>query len=276
MTEPAKDDLLNKEKYNWEDLRKIMEILLGPGGCPWDKAQNHESLRRYLLEECYEVLDAIEEGNMPSLKDELGDVLFQVVFHSQLARENGFFQIDDVVDNVCKKMIRRHPHVFGDATVENTDGVWENWEQIKKKEKAAGLNGAKPTQTISVSEHLPAVLWAQKVQEKASRVGFDWSKREEVWQQLESELRELKEAETFAAQQEELGDVLFTVINLARFYEVDGESALRQSVKKFLTRFSYLEEKLQAQKKQWQQCDIQELNELWAEAKKQEKICKEM
>ena len=124
MTEPAKDDLLNKEKYNWEDLRKIMEILLGPGGCPWDKAQNHESLRRYLLEECYEVLDAIEEGNMPSLKDELGDVLFQVVFHSQLARENGFFQIDDVVDNVCKKMIRRHPHVFGDATVENTDGVW--------------------------------------------------------------------------------------------------------------------------------------------------------
>lgn len=263
-----------KGNYNWEDLQLIMEILLGPNGCPWDKEQNHVSLKRYLLEECYEVMDAIDEQNMPSLKDELGDVLFQVIFHSQLAKENGAFQIDDVVDNVCRKMIRRHPHVFGDCEAENTDSIWANWEQIKAQEKKAGINGAKPTATISVSAQLPAVLYAQKIQEKASRMGFDWSDRQEVWQQLESELIELKEAKTPEAEQEELGDVLFTVINLARFYGVDSESALRGSAKKFLSRFAYMDERLQAEKRPWQECTMEELNALWAEAKKQEKICK--
>lgn len=263
-----------KGNYTWEDLQLIMEILLGPNGCPWDKEQNHVSLKRYLLEECYEVMDAIDEQNMPSLKDELGDVLFQVIFHSQLAKENGAFQIDDVVDNVCRKMIRRHPHVFGDCEAENTDSIWANWEQIKAQEKKAGINGAKPTATISVSAQLPAVLYAQKIQEKASRMGFDWSDRQEVWQQLESELIELKEAKTPEAEQEELGDVLFTVINLARFYGVDSESALRGSAKKFLSRFAYMDERLQAEKRPWQECTMEELNALWAEAKKQEKICK--
>ncbi len=269
------EDLVQKKGgYHWEDLQLIMEILLGPEGCPWDKEQNHTSLKRYLLEECYEVMDAIDEGNMPSLKDELGDVLFQVVFHSQLAKESGAFHIDDVVDNVCRKMIRRHPHVFGGCKAENMDGVWANWEQIKAQEKKDGINGAKPTATIAVPAQLPAVLYAQKIQEKASRVGFDWSDKGEVWKQLESELVELKEAQTPAEEQEELGDVLFTVINLARFYGVDSESALRGSSKKFLSRFAYLDETLQAEKKSWQECTMEELNALWVEAKKQEKICK--
>ncbi len=266
--------LAKREPYNWEDLQLIMETLLGPEGCPWDKEQTHASLRRYLLEECYEVIDAIDEGNMPSLKDELGDVLFQVVFHSEIAKEKGAFQIDDVVDNLCRKMIRRHPHVFGDSRAMDTDGVWTNWEQIKAKEKEEGINGAKPTATISVSPQLPAVLYAQKIQEKAARVGFDWDNREDVWQQLDSELAELRAAKTPEAEQEEVGDVLFTVINLARFYGVDSESALRGSAKKFLSRFAYMEERLQAEEREWQDCSLAELNAWWAEAKKQEKICK--
>ncbi len=275
MNDGIQEDFLHKEeKYTWDDLQFIMKTLLGPGGCPWDKEQTHESLRRYLLEECYEVIDAIDEKNMPSLKDELGDVLFQVVFHSEIARETGEFQIEDVVDNLCRKMIRRHPHVFGDARTTDTDGVWANWEAIKAREKQEGINGAKPTSVISVSSHLPAVLYAQKIQEKASRVGFDWKDREEVWQQLDSELIELKEAATAEEQQEELGDALFTVINLARFYGVDSESALRGSAQKFLTRFAYIEKKLQAEKKEWQDCNMDLLNEFWTEAKKQENICK--
>lgn len=270
----VKDLVGKKGDYTWADLQVIMSILLGPAGCPWDKEQSHESLRRYLLEECYEVIDAIDEKNMPSLKDELGDVLFQVVFHSQLAKERGDFQIADVVDNVCRKMIRRHPHVFGGQQAADSDGVWANWEQIKAQEKKDGINGAKPTATISVSEQLPAVLYAQKIQEKASRVGFDWQEREEVWQQLESELLELRAARTPEEEQEELGDVLFTVINLARFCQVDSESALRGSAKKFLTRFAYVEEALRAAGKTWKDCPIEEQNQLWEKAKKQEKICK--
>ena len=277
MTKQLKSEFIaeqfaKKTKYQWEDLLQIMTILRDEQGCPWDREQTHASLRRYLLEECYEVIDAIDEKNMPSLKDELGDVLFQVVFHSEIAKESGHFQIADVVDNVCRKMIRRHPHVFGQTKVSDTDGVWANWEQIKQQEKTAGLNGAAPSGTISVSSQLPAVLWAQKVQEKASRVGFDWDNRAAVWAQLNSEIQELKEAETSEAQEEELGDILFTVINLARFYEVDSENALRQSVKKFLARFAYMEKQLQAENKTWQQCDMEFLNKLWNEAKQRKNV----
>lgn len=256
---------MQKNKYNFGDLVKIMEKLRAPDGCPWDREQTHESLKKYMIEETYEVIEAIDGGESAKIADELGDLLLQIVFHAQIGRERGEFDINDVTQAICEKMIRRHPHVFGSTSVNNSEEVLTAWDEIKKEEK-----GEKSvTDTLnSVSRYLPALMRAQKVQHKASKVGFDW---EDVWgamDKIEEETKELCEAvkkgEGF---EEEIGDLLFAVVNAARFLGVNPEQALTNTTGKFINRFSYIEENAQKYGKSLDKLTIKEMDDLWNEAK---------
>ena len=252
-----------------ESFVAVIAALRAEGGCPWDREQTHQSLKKNLLEECYEVLDAIDAGSDVKLCDELGDVLLQVVFHAQIAAEENRFSMIDVIDNVKQKMIRRHPHVFGGAHVENSHQVLNQWEIIKAQEKAD--NGATKKHIMEINSNLPAVLMAQKAQEKAARVGFDWSDIADVKQKLAEELLELDAAESEKERFEELGDLLFAVINLSRFLDVDAELSLRQSTKKFISRFDFMEELLRIDGVDWNQLNAADMDKLWRQAKAEEK-----
>ncbi len=253
----------------------ILAQLRAPGGCPWDREQTFNTIRRYTLEETYEVLDAIERKDWPGLKDELGDLLLQVLFYAEMAQEAGYFHLEDVIENLNAKLVRRHPHVFANQTgVESADQVLANWEQIKKQERAESLEEIKQTSMLdAVPRTLPALMEASKLGSKAASVGFDWESAEPVIEKLEEELSELRHAivaQDVAAREEELGDVLFTVVNLARKLGVQAEFSLRSANAKFRRRFAEMES-LAAGAKELTNHSVAELEELWNQAKARER-----
>ncbi len=250
-----------KELYK---LVEIMRKLRGENGCPWDHEQTNETLKPYLLEETYEVLNAIDSKRDKDLEEELGDLLLQIVFHAQIASEQGRFTIDDVAGTIVDKLIRRHPHVFGETMVNSSEEVLENWEEIKKREgKESVLDG--------VPESLPALLKARRIQEKAKRVGFDWDSIQGAFEKVLEEFKELKDAVGRRKKkdiEDEFGDILFSIVNISRFMEIDAEDSLRKTVNKFKKRFQYIEQKVKKMgKKQLKNYSIQELDLLWEESK---------
>jgi len=234
--------------------------------CPWDKQQTHESLRYALIEEAYEVVESIDDKNLEELRKELGDLLLHVVYHSTIAEDNREFTLPSVIENATEKLIRRHPHVFGNVKVSGPEEVKENWERIKLSEGRESI-------VEGVPRELPALLRAFRVQEKASKVGFDWEKKEDVWNKVEEEVAELH-AEAVRGDhtrtEEEFGDLLFAIVNYARFLHVNPEYALRRTVDKFIERFQYIESKLKEQGKDITKTSLEEMDKLWAEAKKSE------
>ncbi|MBR2386349.1 nucleoside triphosphate pyrophosphohydrolase [bacterium] len=243
-----------------EELIKTIEILRSPEGCKWDREQTHSTLKTNMLEEAYEAVEAINTGDMENLKEELGDVLLQVILHSQIAKEEGAFDIEDVADEINKKLIRRHPHVFSGTKVNGVEDILNNWEDIKKQEKperASVLDG--------ITKGQASLITAYKISKKAVKVGFEWTNDDELWEQLESELNEFKEAKTQENKEEELGDILFTVVNIARRNNVDPEQALIKTNEKFTARFKEMEKLAD---KELEELTFDEWNELWAKAKK--------
>ena len=258
-------DFVRKESYDLKDLEKIVSILRSPGGCPWDAEQDHKSLRRALLEESCEVIEAIDEENPDHLKEELGDVLLQVVFHADLEREAGRFDLNDVADGVSKKLIFRHPHVFGDVEVRDSAEVLVNWDALKRQEKDQETY----TDTLTaVAKSLPALWRAEKVQKKAKKAGFDWPDCNGALDKLSEELGELKEAIAQGTNiEEELGDLLFSVVNVSRFLKTDPEEALNAATSKFISRFAQVEQMALKEGKDMAQMPLEELDKLWERAK---------
>jgi MazG family protein len=272
IQEPVLDENLTRI----DALLRIMAKLRSPeGGCPWDLEQNFATIAPYTIEEAYEVADAIEHGDMGELKDELGDLLFQVVFHAQMAREAGAFQFEDVVRAICEKMIRRHPHVFGDEDAQTAGAVKGRWEEIKAEEKAAKGKAAQTSLLDDVPLALPALARAVKLQARAARVGFDWPGTAEVLDKLNEEMLELSHEVAKGGDhdrlEDELGDMLFVYANLARHLKVDPEAALRRANAKFRRRFGYIEEKLAAEGRKPEQSSLEEMDSLWNEAKREER-----
>lgn len=259
----------HEQTFDLEPLEDVVKTLRSPGGCPWDIVQTHKSLRRNLIEEVYEVIEAIDLEDEKLLCEELGDLLMQVIFHARMAEEAKLFSMQDVIDGITEKLIRRHPHVFGDVNVKDAGEVLINWEAIKraeKKDRTSVLDG--------IPKDLPALMSAYKLQHKAAKVGFDWPDIDPVWDKLEEELRELEEAIADGKVEkieEELGDVLFTVVNIARFLKIDAEVALTGTNRKFKKRFSYIEAKVKAKHQHWENLSLIDLDELWQEAKAQDR-----
>jgi tetrapyrrole methylase family protein/MazG family protein len=254
--------------HSWDDLVVIMARLRL--GCPWDREQTHRTLVPYLIEETYEVVEAIEGGDLDALCEELGDLLLQIVFHSQLATETGKFSVADVVDALSNKMVRRHPHVFGDAVIEDVDAQWRNWEKLKAQEKTGQK---RKSRLDGIPKRLGALQRGQRMQEKASRVGFDWPNVSGILDKLHEELTELAEARRERQDdprvREELGDVFFTLVNLSRALGIDAETAMRQANEKFYRRFFFMEERAAAEGKTLSDLSLDELEELWQLAKTQ-------
>lgn len=253
----------------FQQIMTIMRRLRAPGGCPWDAEQTHDSLKRYLLEESYEVLEAIDSGSDELLKEELGDLLLQPVFHAAIAEERGAFTIEDVLASLSDKLIRRHPHVFGDQVITDSEAQVANWEKIKKAEKGEERRSA----LSGIPPHLPALMKAQKITEKASRVGFDWEHVDQVMAKVLEELHEFEEAMEQGRQdrmEAELGDLLFAIVNLGRFLALDPEEALRKTIARFQNRFSYIEDRLHANGRHLQDASLDEMETLWGEAKARE------
>ncbi|UFS68607.1 nucleoside triphosphate pyrophosphohydrolase [Geomonas sp. RF6] len=258
------------EKTKFDTLMDIMRKLRAPGGCPWDAEQTHDSLKRYLLEEAYEVIEAIDSGSVDHLKEELGDLLLQPVFHAAIAEESGSFTMDEVLEAINEKLIRRHPHVFGEETIRTSEEQLVNWEKIKKKEKGEERKSA----LSGVPQQLPALMQAQKITEKAARVGFDWEHTDQVFAKVMEELHEFEEAMLAGDQEEmesELGDLLFAIVNLGRFLSINPEEALRKTIQRFTRRFTHIEETLHARGSAMQSATLEEMEELWQEAKSLEK-----
>lgn len=261
---------------NFDELTAIMARLRAPGGCPWDREQTYASLAQYLLEEAHETFDAIQEadetGDTKNLREELGDVLLQVVFHSTIAAERGDFTIDEVVSGVTQKLVLRHPHVFGDKKLETADDVLQNWDELKKDERKA--SGKIEKEKLSILEDVPlsfpALLEGQKLTKKAAKVGFDWENTKQIFDKLDEEVGELNEAisENSAEKiSEEVGDILFVVLNLARKLEVDAETALKKTNRKFRQRFAFIEEELKKTGKSLEESNLEEMDALWNKAK---------
>ena len=251
-----------------ERLREIVARLRAPGGCSWDREQTHASLRTALVEETYEVLAAIDASDDPNLREELGDLLLHVVLHSQIAGERGAFDFDAVAAEVGDKMIRRHPHVFGDDRAADSAAVLRRWDEIKLAEKGAT---AKTGVLAGLPASLPALMRAQKAQEKAGRVGFDWPVIEQVAAKVREEIAEVQEATVAGdpeAVAEEIGDLLFAAVNLARWHKLDAEGTLNRATDKFVRRFERIEAALQARGKRWEDTPFEELDALWEEAKR--------
>ena len=250
---------------NISQLLKIMSRLRSPTGCPWDREQTHRTIRHNLIEETYEALDALDSGDMDAFRDELGDLLLQVVFHSQIASEAGQFDFDSVAKTIAAKLLRRHPHVFGKKKADTSQEVLRQWEAIKKTEKQSHSIYAE------VPRSLPALLKADKIQRQASRVGFDWKHVNDVVAKVEEELRELKAALAAGDRRhfaEELGDLLFATVNLARFEKFDPEDLLNQTIHKFVRRFQHIERTLHQRGRRLEDCSLAELDALWETAKR--------
>jgi tetrapyrrole methylase family protein/MazG family protein len=251
---------------SFERLVNIMAELRGPDGCPWDREQTHDSLKQYLLEETYEVLETIDAKDEKALQEELGDLILQSVFHAQIAAEHGQFTMSDVLNTINEKLIRRHPHVFGDSVIHTADEQKIHWERLKKYEgKKSVLDG--------VPKHAPALLRAYRVQQKAATVGFDWEKPAQVWEKVHEEINELHDAigrQDAGAVTEEFGDLLFALVNLSRFIRVHPEDALRKAVDKFIGRFQRVEDEFQKKNRNMRDATLEELDQVW-EAVKGEK-----
>lgn len=258
-----------KDRYCFSDLVQIVKILREPGGCPWDAEQTHQSIRENFLEETYEVIEAIDTLNPELMQEELGDVLLQVVMHSDMARTEGWFTVDDVANDICKKLIIRHPHVFADVTVNSTGEVLKNWDDIKRQTKK------QTTQSVAMAAipaTYPALMKAQKVQSKAKKAGFDWDDAEGAFQKIFEETAELKDALSKgdkAAVEDELGDLLFSAVNVARFCECEAETALDKATKKFMARYTITERLADEQGIDMKTSSIEVLDELWEQAKKE-------
>ena len=258
-------DFENKPRYDVNDLKNLMGLLRGPDGCPWDSEQTHESIRRNLLEEAYEAADAIDDGNTEHLIEELGDVLMQVVFHADIAGESGRFDLDDIADAACRKLIRRHPHVFGDTRAKNGSESLAFWDDAKRKEN---LHDSASDAMRSVAASLPALWRAEKIQLKAAKVGFDWPEYTGALEALNGELRELEEAiASGAGIEEELGDLMFSAVNLARFFGIDPERALGLACEKFVSRFSKLEKKAHGLGRLLEDMQLEEMEDLYQQVK---------
>ncbi len=249
-----------------DELIAIMSALRGENGCPWDKEQTRESLKPFIVEEAYEVLEAIDEKNPEAIKEELGDLLFQIVFQCQIAKERGEFGMQEVLERIAKKMIARHPHVFGEAQYKTTDEVLVRWEAQKKRE-------GKPRDSIleGVPKTLPSLLRAHRLQDRAARVGFDWEKIDDVLHKLEEEMSEFREALKEKGQddiEDELGDIFFSLVNISRFVGVNPEDALRKTISKFISRFRHMEMAAADAGKALSDMTLAEMDALWDEAKK--------
>jgi tetrapyrrole methylase family protein/MazG family protein/ATP diphosphatase len=260
------------EKF--DELVSVMARLRAPGGCPWDREQTYATLAQYLLEECYETFDAIQEadqtGDTTNLREELGDVLLQVVFHSTIAAERGDFAIDEVVEGVTEKLILRHPHVFGEAELKTAHDVLTNWDELKKAQQKASGKIEKPKESIleDVPVHFPALLEAQKITKKAAKAKFDWENVSQIFEKLTEETGELKGAIAVNENiEEEIGDLLFVVANLARKLDVDAETALKRTNRKFRERFRFIERELKSGGKTLEDSNLEEMDALWNKAK---------
>jgi tetrapyrrole methylase family protein/MazG family protein len=257
-------DIKNLKSFSFEHLVEIMDLLRSPVGCPWDKEQTHDSIKQYMIEEAYEVLETIEACDDAKFMDELGDLLLQIVFHAQIAKERSSFSIEDVIANVCRKMIVRHIHVFGDASADDSTQALSNWESVKRREKGHSTH----TQSLKdIPPHMPSLMRSLKVQKKASLLGFDWERAEDAMLKVDEELCELKLAcknNDKEKHVEEIGDLLFAVVNVARFLKVEPEFALKSTIEKFIRRFEYIE---QMSNKPIEQMTLNEMDELWNEAK---------
>ncbi|WP_330695241.1 nucleoside triphosphate pyrophosphohydrolase [Anaerotignum sp.] len=256
---------MNK-RYNLDDLVKIIKRLRGEGGCPWDRVQTHASLREAMLEEAYEAVDAIERKDTENLKEELGDVLMQVVFHAEIEEDAGKFTIEDVIEGICKKMVFRHPHVFGEIKVDTADEVLVNWEMLKKEEKQITTQSQAMKQ---IPMALPALLRAKKVQKKAASVGFDFNDVGAAMEKVKEEIEELTEAITqgLGTEEEEYGDILFALVNISRFLKINAEFALTKATKKFINRFEYVENSALSEGRKLSEMTLEEMDLLWDEAK---------
>lgn len=250
-------------------LVEIMARLRSPDGCPWDNEQTHISLKKYLIEEAYELLDSIDAGDDKAMIEECGDVLLQVVFHARIAEEAGRFSMDDILTILCDKLIRRHPHVFGDRTTNTAEEVLRNWEADKQKEKPE-----RKSILDGIPKSLPGLMQAHQIQDRVSRVGFDWQRIEEVFEKFEEEWSEFREAQTEQHRQqmeEELGDLLFALVNISRYIHVDPEQAIAKTNQKFLRRFAYIERAIAQRNQTLEESTLKEMDALWDEAKALEK-----
>lgn len=258
-----------KDRYGMDDLLEIMRLLRSPEGCPWDAAQDHRSIKKDFIEETYEAIEAINKDDKTLLQEELGDVLMQVVFHSQIEQELGNFTFADVADGICKKLIERHPHVFGTVTVSGTDEVLTNWDTIKRRSKGQDTFSSAMD---AVPRELPALMRSTKIQQKAAKSGFDWDSAQGAFDKLDEEVAELKEATAEKETghiMEELGDVLFSVVNVSRFLHADAEEALTAATDKFIARYKIVEKNAAERGLDMKTAGIEELDKLWEEAKNQ-------
>lgn len=266
---PVKDEALRYREFS--KLRRVIAELRGPDGCPWDKKQTHESLKKYLIEEAYELIDSIDEGDDEGMVGELGDVLLQVMLHSQIGEDEGMFTIDDVIEGITAKMIRRHPHVFGDVEVNGEEDVLVNWQKIKEGEKG-GESKALKSILDGIEKSLPNLLRAEEYQKRAAKVGFDWDEVSEAWKKVREEVQELEEeilspnrdAERIKS---ELGDLFFALVNISRYYDIQAEEAVYKANQKFHQRFTYIEECIQRADKKFEDYTLEELDSYWDEAK---------
>ncbi|MDX8047543.1 nucleoside triphosphate pyrophosphohydrolase [Gracilibacillus sp. S3-1-1] len=256
--------------HQFHRLKEVIATLRAPGGCPWDQKQTHETLRQYIIEEAYEVVDAIDREDDEAIVEELGDVLLQVMLHSQIGEEEGYFTIDDIISSITEKMIRRHPHVFGDKDATDEQDVKKLWDDIKQEEKGEEQESL----LAHVTKGLPQSLLAVDIQKTAAKVGFDWSESEPIWEKIYEELEEFKAArknEQFDAQELEFGDILFAMMNLGRYYKINPEIALMRTNHKFIDRFQFVETKVKESQKSWDSFTLEELDVFWEEAKALEK-----
>lgn len=249
-------------------LREIIEKLRAPDGCPWDRKQTHQSLKPYLIEETYEVLDAIDRGDDQALEEELGDLLLQILLHSRIAEEEGRFHIENVIEGLSAKLIRRHPHVFGEKKANDVNEALVNWKEMKEEEKKEKGDLKSTSVLDEVKVGLPPLYAALMLQKEAAKYGFDWESTEDVVKKVEEEWLEFRKAPTNARKEEELGDLLFALVNLARFHQIDPESALSQANRKFRSRFHYIEERLKERGISLDEADLSMMDQLWQEAKK--------
>ncbi len=261
---------------SFQRLHEIVSILRSPGGCPWDREQTHESIRKNLIEETYEVLETIDDDDPDHMREELGDLLLQIMLHSQMEEETGAFTVYDVIQELNEKLIYRHPHVFGNLSAEDAEAALNNWEAMKAEEKKRkGIEPERQSAISGVPRDLPALMKAYKLQKKAAKAGFDWEDIDGVWSKLEEEIRELKEAiaqkQDPESQELELGDVLFSVVNAARYIGADPEQALTRTIRKFTSRFHYVEERLRELGKTPGDSTLAEMDVLWDEAKSKER-----
>jgi MazG family protein len=258
------------EKQLFGELLEIMSRLRGKGGCPWDRAQTIESIKPFLIEECYEVIEAIEEGNPQKIKEELGDLLFQIIFLAQIGKEEGNFDIIQILTTVSKKMVRRHPHVFSNDIANEISEVLTRWEEIKRREFENDRKNGILSVLDGIPKGLPSMTYAHRVQAKASRVGFDWAGVDEVMEKLNEEMSEFREAinnENKKRMESEFGDLLFTMVNLSRFLRFDPEGALRKTTKRFVKRFQLMEKEILKGGKTIKELNLSELDIIWEQVK---------